>query len=122
MSTLYLGTDLDSLANRLAAVQSSAPGDFFVPVTVAASNPYMAKWLRLSLARKQGVVINVQFKRLETAMWEMLRALDRRKHDLPVELLHGNCYRVMILSMLLDATAVWPDLDALRDPLEGDGG
>src|SRR5437868_10792893 len=115
MSTFYLGADLDSLAAKLAAVQQTAGGDFFVSATVAVANPYMAKWLRLWLARKHGVVINFQFKRLEAVMCELLRELDQRQHPAPVELLNGNSYRLMILSILLDREAGGSEVRPLRE-------
>src|SRR5438105_1884402 len=121
MSTLYLVTDLESLAAKLAEVQKAASGDFFIPATVAVSNPYMSKWLRLWLARKQGIVINFQFKRLETLMWELLRDVDQRRHSAPLELLNGNSYRLMILSLLLDAEEGGADLGPLRDHLQHEG-
>src|SRR5437588_2258372 len=120
MSTLYLASDLNSLAKKLADVHDSAGGDFFVPVTVAVANPYMAKWLRLWLARKHGVVINFQFKRLEAVMWELLREVDQRQHPTPVELLNGNSYRLMILSMLLDREAGGSEVGPLRESLQYD--
>src|SRR5438132_1447466 len=120
MSTLYLASDLNSLAKKLADVHDSAGGDFFVPVTVAVANPYMAKWLRLWLARKHGVVINFQFKRLEAVMWELLREVDQRQHPTPVELLNGNSYRLMILSMLLDGEAGGSEVGPLRESLQYD--
>src|SRR5713226_16640 len=121
MSTLYLGPDLETLATKFAAAQQSAGGDFFVPVPVAVPNAYMTRWLQLWLARKNGIVINFQFKRLETLMWELLRQVDLRRQPAPLELLNGNSYRLMILSILLDAEVGGTDVDPLRDHLHRQG-
>jgi len=121
MSTLYLGPDLETLAREFAAAQRSAGGDFFVPVPVAVPNAYMTRWLQLWLARKNGIVINFQFKRLEMLMWELLCQVDLRRQPAPLELLNGNSYRLMILSILLDAKVGGTDVDPLRDHLHRHG-
>src|SRR5208282_3874137 len=103
MSTLYLGYDQDSLAAQLAAGldEGIKQGDFFAPVTIVVPNRYLGKWLRLWLARHLGIAINLRFKYLEIAMWDMLRELDSRQHAFPVKMLDNQDFRLMILSVLL---------------------
>ncbi|TMQ30245.1 MAG: exonuclease V subunit gamma, partial [Planctomycetota bacterium] len=122
MSTLYLGTDLESLAGKLAEVSESSGADLFAPLTVAVTSPFLGKWLRLWLARKLGVVLNVQFIPLEQAMWEMLKALDKREHALPLALVDEEQYRLMILAALLDPEAAGKELAPLRDYLQREEG
>jgi exodeoxyribonuclease V gamma subunit len=104
MSTLYLGFDQDCLAGNLAELLGDAMrgADLFAPVTVVVPNRYLGKWLRLWLARHLGIAINLRFQYLETAMWELLRALDARPQPWPVKMLEHDDYRLMILSVLLD--------------------
>ena len=80
MSTLYLGTSLDALAARFATLldQSARAGDFFAPATVIVPNRYVGKWLRLWLARRDGIAINLHFGYLETHIWELLKQVDGR--------------------------------------------
>src|SRR5262249_27039847 len=89
MGMLYLGIDIASLAERLAAnlEKAARQGDFFQPATVVVPNQFLQKWLRLRLARQFGIAINLKFTHLETLFWELLRALDPRPHATPVALM-----------------------------------
>ena len=50
MSVLYLGSDPDTLADRLADnLQHAKHGDFFTPLTIVVPNRFLRKWLRLHL-------------------------------------------------------------------------
>src|SRR5438094_5739802 len=100
MSILYLGSELQSLATRLAdeLLANEQHGDFFAPVTVVVPNRYLRKWLRLWLARRTGISINLRFVDLEEALWEMLRAVDSRPHVAAPEPLDPNTYRLLVLS------------------------
>src|SRR5438094_10050043 len=104
MSTLYLGTDQIALAERLAELldEESRSGDVFRPATIVVPNRYLAKWLRLWLARTRGIAINLRFLYLEAALWELLREQDPRKHPQPLELIDHEGYRLIVLSVLLD--------------------
>ncbi len=80
MSVLYLGSELQCLAARLADVlrEDEPHRDFFAPITLIVPNRYLRKWLRLWLARHTGIAINLHFVELEDALWELLRAVDPR--------------------------------------------
>jgi exonuclease V gamma subunit len=121
MSTLYLGTSLDALAARFATLldQSARAGDFFAPATVIVPNRYVGKWLRLWLARRDGIAINLHFGYLETHIWELLKQVDGRRHEQRLELLDDTNYRLMILSVLLDEREGAPE--GLRDYLHTEG-
>jgi exodeoxyribonuclease V gamma subunit len=114
MSTLYLGSELQSLANRLADVliAHERQSDFFTPVTVVVPNRYLRKWLRLTLARKLGVCVNLQFFAFEEALWKLLREVDLRPHAAEPEALDENAYRLLVLSVLLEDRD--PDLAILQ--------
>jgi exonuclease V gamma subunit len=104
MSILYLGSELQSLAARLAneLLQHEKRGDFFAPTTIVVPNRYLRKWLRLWLARRTGISINLRFLDLEDALWEMLRAIDAHHHAAGPEPLDENVYRLLVLSVLLE--------------------
>src|SRR5438445_8715629 len=114
MSILYLASELQSLAVRLADVllHSEQRGDFFAPVTVVVPNRYLRKWLRLFLARRLGISTNLRFLDLEDALWELLRELDPRTHPAAPEPLDENAYRLLVLSVLLEDRE--PSLAALH--------
>ncbi|MBI3409674.1 MAG: exodeoxyribonuclease V subunit gamma [Planctomycetes bacterium] len=103
MSTLYLATDPLVLAEELAAAidRHLKREDLFAPVPIVVPNRYLGKWLRLWLARKFGVAINLEITFLEKALWGMLRGVDPRPHEIEPEMLDGDAYRLLVLSVLL---------------------
>src|SRR5256885_664443 len=103
MSTLYLATDPVILAEQLAeAISRQLRGeDFFAPIPIVVPNRYLGKWLQLWLARRHGVAINLKITFLESAIWEMLRAIDPRPQEIEPELLDGDSYRLLVLAVLL---------------------
>lgn len=119
MGKLYLGTDVTTLAEQLAGVVDEAVRrrDCFVPATIVVPSPYLRKWLRLFLARRFGVAINLRFCYLEELFWELLRELDGRTHPAPLEPMPADTYRLMILAVLLDERAGGEALVPLRDYL-----
>src|SRR5229473_4429259 len=104
MSTLYLGSDLQSLAGKMAEVLVAQEhrGDFFAPVTVVVPNRYLRNWLRLTLARRLGVSINLRLRFLEDALWELLHDVDPRSDAVAAEPVDQNAYRLLVLSVLLE--------------------
>ncbi len=118
MSTLYLSSDPQILAGRLAdhLAQSFRSDDFFKPTTIVVPNRFVAKWLRLWLARKLGVAINLRFLRLEQAIWYMLQDVDPRETDVPLELVDHDLYRLMVLSVLIEEQS--DELSPLRSYIQ----
>jgi exodeoxyribonuclease V gamma subunit len=104
MSVLYLATELETLAARLAEalLHDERHRDCFSPVTIVVPNRYLRKWLRLWLARRTGIAINLRFDDLEDALWALLRAVDPHTHATPPEPLDDNTYRLLVLSVLLE--------------------
>ena len=103
MSILYLASDPRSLADTLADEldRHSKEGDFFVPTTIVVPNRYLRKWLRLWLARRLKIAINLKFEYLEDALWQLLQKVDPRRASSPAEPIDKNIYRLMVLSVLL---------------------
>jgi len=101
MSMLYLGTNLEGLADLLVTEVEKQSADLFEPVTIVTPHRYMARWLRLRLAKDQSVAINLRVEYLfESVLWQLLTSLDAREHK-PTQL-SGDDYRLMILATLLD--------------------
>src|SRR6516164_2941075 len=104
MSILYLGSDPRSLAEQLAddLDRQAREGDFFAPATIVVPNRFLQRWLRLFLARRLDVAINLKFQVLEAALWDLLRELDPSAEAAPPESIDDNIYRLMVLSILLE--------------------
>ena len=62
MSTLYLATQVEPLAQRLARHldQQARTGDFFEPTTIVVPHRAVGQWLRLWLARQRGIAMNLR--------------------------------------------------------------
>ena len=105
MSVLYLGSDPATLADRLAdSLERPSPNhDFFTPTAIVVPNRFVRKWLRLYLARKHSVAINLQFNYLEQALWQLLQAVDPAGERSPPRETDENVYRLMVLSVLLES-------------------
>ena len=104
MSILYLASDPRSLADQLAdALDDTAKtGDFFAPSIVVLPNRFLRKWLRLWLARKLDVAVNLDYQSLEPALWSMLCHVDPHPPVVPPEAIDENTYRLMVLAVLLE--------------------
>lgn len=107
MSVLYLAGDPVALADRLAEnlQRQAKDGDFFVPASIVVPNRFLRKWLRLYLARRHGVAINLDFHYLENALWRLLQAVDPGAKAAPPTEIDENVYRLMVLSVLLESGA-----------------
>src|SRR5436190_22462754 len=118
MSTLFIANDPRVLADRLADEldRQARAGDCFTPARVVVPNRYLRKWLRLHLARKFGVAINLRFEVLEPALWELLRDVDPAPNHESTQEADDNVYRLMVLSVLLDSRD--PALAPLRRYLQ----
>jgi exonuclease V gamma subunit len=103
MSILHLGTDTEALAAALAddIDRRLRTGDCFAPIPIVVPHRYLAKWLKLWLARKLGVAVNLRWLRLESALWEGYHSVDPRSHAATPEMLDGDRYRLLVLSVLL---------------------
>ena len=72
MLTLYHSNQLDLLSNLLLALmqQKNVPNPFQKELILVQS-PGMAQWLKLEMAKVQGIVANVDFPLPATFIWEM---------------------------------------------------
>ena len=115
MSSLFLAADAEVLADQLAheVRTRQSPKSFLVPQTIVVPNRVVEQWLKLHLARKNDVAINLRFRFLEQALWDGLVLIDPRPHPTPPELLDDATYRLLVLSTLLYGDD--PDLRPLQD-------
>jgi exodeoxyribonuclease V gamma subunit len=115
MSSLFLAADAEVLADQLAheVKARQSPKTFLVPQTIVVPNRVVEQWLKLHLARKLDVAVNLRFRFLEQALWDNLVAVDPRSHPAPPELLDDATYRLLVLSTLLLGDD--PELRPLQD-------
>lgn len=75
--TLYFSNQLIPLAEKLQ--KNLVPADTaihpLVPPMVIVPNMNLSKWIKLTLARRCGIFMNVEFQFLESGLWQMLRSL-----------------------------------------------
>ena len=121
MSGLFLATDPDLLAERLAEEirRRQTPQTYFVPQTIVVPNRFVRQWLKYRLAEKLDVAINLRFRFLEEALWDWLREIDPRPHVAQPEMLDDGSYQILALSVLL--TEEDAALKPLQDFCERDG-
>ncbi len=75
---LYFSNQLMPLADKLweNLTPTGDPGTILDPPVVVVPNMNLSKWIKLTLARKSDIFMNVAFEYLETGLWRMLRTLD----------------------------------------------
>jgi len=120
MSTLFLSTDLEHLAGTLEAELSSEEAQGrcgFLPATIIVPNRNLQSWLQLFLARKQGLAINLEFKFLESALWDIFKDLAPRENAVTPEILDHERYRLLLVSILLRQPERGDELAPLREYL-----
>lgn len=118
MSQIYLSADADLLADRLLSEIEARReiADPFEPISIVVPNRFVQQWLKFRIARAWNVAINLQFTFLEQALWDWLREIDPRPHSQPPQLLDGECYQLLVLSILWND--VDPALTAVQDYFE----
>jgi exodeoxyribonuclease V gamma subunit len=70
---------LETLVEELDAVLNSEyqnKKNIFKAPLVVIPNANIAKWIKLQLARKSGIVMNIDFQYLESGLWSLLELLD----------------------------------------------
>lgn len=108
---LFFSNRLEHLAEKLARIVAEdhrRVDNPFLPLKIIIPNNNLAKWLTLMLARRESIVMNVDFQFLETGLWKMIAALDTRPQS--VEMLDKTKARLLILSVLTRLKKDDPDL------------
>lgn len=72
---LFFSNRIEQLAADLAANLYPLQGEerlSFDPIQIVVPNRNLAKWLQLTLARRQGVSMNIDYAYLDTVLWDLL--------------------------------------------------
>jgi exodeoxyribonuclease V gamma subunit len=112
---LYFSNRLETLADKFAAVvdleNRSKENVLEGPLTIV-PNQNLMKWLQLTLARKRSVFMNVDFRYLESGLWDLLTRLDPRQ-DRP-DMMGNSHLRMFLLRELMGLKEYDPDVTPLR--------
>lgn len=76
---LYFSNRLEHLTEKLAAHladEITCKSNKLDAPLIIVPNQNLAKWLKMTLARQQSVILNLQFEFLETGAWRLLQGLD----------------------------------------------
>jgi exodeoxyribonuclease V gamma subunit len=76
---VFFSNLLETLAEKLDRVLNSEHQDkanIFEAPLVIIPNTNLAKWIKLQLAKKSGIVMNIDFQYLESGLWSLLELLD----------------------------------------------
>jgi exodeoxyribonuclease V gamma subunit len=76
---VFFSNLLETLVEELDAVLNSEyqyKDNIFKAPLVIIPNANIAKWIKLQLARKSGIVMNIDFQYLESGLWSLLELLD----------------------------------------------
>ncbi|MGA6925686.1 MAG: exodeoxyribonuclease V subunit gamma, partial [Desulfosarcina sp.] len=107
---LYFSNQLMPLADKLQErLRLGGPGDNVLePSLVIVPNMNLSKWIKLTLARKAAVFMNVDFQYLETGLWRMIRTLDADSKEPERLNLDSTAILLFFILMALDRNV--PDL------------
>jgi hypothetical protein len=99
---LYFSNQLMPLADKLHDnLKPVGRGDSILasPVVIV-PNMNLSKWIKLTLARKSDIFMNVEFQYLETGLWQMIRSLDARPIPEP-ERLDNDQLKILLFFILM---------------------
>jgi len=94
---LYFSNRLEDLAEKFSAVmarENREKKNILEGSLTIVPNQNLAKWLQLTLAKQQSVLMNVDFQYLDEGLWNLIAGLDEREEK-PVRLDHP--FRQMLL-------------------------
>ena len=105
--TLFFSNQLMPLAERLLDDLNTvgSQGSALDPEVVIVPNMNLSKWIKLTLARQSGIIMNVRFEYLERGLWQMIRSLAEQT-DAELELLDRELLKTILFFILMA-----PDLD-----------
>jgi exodeoxyribonuclease V gamma subunit len=108
---LYFSNQLIPLAGKLHEnlTPENVDAGILEPPLVIVPNMNLSKWLKLTLSRKAGIFMNVEFQYLETGLWRMIRSLDPNPHHEP-DLLDKDSLTILLFFILLSPDRGSPDL------------
>jgi exodeoxyribonuclease V gamma subunit len=105
---LYFSNQLMPLADRLYddLAAGASEGTALAPEIVIVPNMNLSKWIKLTLARRSGIFMNVRFEYLERGLWQMIRSL-ADLNDVEPELLDRERMTILLFFIFMA-----PDRDA----------
>jgi len=117
--SLYFSNQLMPLAEKLE--ENLAPTDAAInpldPPVVIVPNMNLSKWIKLTLARRCGIFMNVDFQYLETGLWKMLLSLSDPVEPEP-ELLNHEWLILLLFFILMGTDHQTTDLDIVNRYLD----
>lgn len=122
--TLYFSNQLMPLAEKLHDNLTPAGADILQPALVVVPNMNLSKWIKLTLARRAAIFMNVEFAYLEKGLWHMLRSLGAASGPQP-EMLDQADRHTLLFFILMSAEQGGSDLNPVTTylgPAEGGAG
>ncbi len=118
--TLFFGNRLEALADKLLETIGRREGSGQDPLqapTVVVPNTNLARWLKLVIACRRSICMNMAFEFLDRGLWQMLAALDDDpRAAVPLEM---DDRKTLLLYALQQMPADDRQLQPLRRYLEG---
>ncbi|WP_372678527.1 exodeoxyribonuclease V subunit gamma [Desulfosarcina sp.] len=116
---LYFSNQLMSLAHKLHEnlAPVSIQGNILDPPVVIVPNMNLSKWIKLTLARKTGIFMNVEFQYLETGLWKMIRSIDPTPGPGP-QLMDKDGLKIILFFILMAQDREIPELTPLNTYLQ----
>ncbi len=112
---LYFSNQLETLADKFDEVvdleNRTKENILEGPLTIV-PNQNLMKWLQLTLAARRSVFMNVDFRYLESGLWDLLARIDPRK-DRP-EMMTSSHVRMFLLRELMGLKGNDPSLTPLN--------
>ena len=110
-ATLYFSNQLMPLADKLSEnlMLAGDASNLLQPSVVIVPNTNLSKWIKLILARKSDIFMNVEFQYLENGLWQMIRSLDP-KTGAESELMDLSSLRILLFFILLSTDRKIPEL------------
>jgi exonuclease V gamma subunit len=102
-ATLHFSNALDALADRLIGNIHAQSADPFVTACIATPASAMRDWLKVRIAEKTSIAVNIAFPHLENLLWERLAERDRGRDVAgrqPARLLDTFSFQGLVLARL----------------------
>jgi len=117
---LYFSNQLDQLADKFSdtvADENRSKTNIFDAPVVIVPNANLAKWLQLFLAKKNSILMNVDFQYLEAGLWGMIAELDSSENK--PEMLDNDLLKILLLYALQNLKSNDPDFLPVTQYLMG---
>ena len=108
---LYFSNQLLPLAHKLHDNLSpeGIDANILEPPVVIVPNMNLSKWIKLTLARKAAIFMNVEFQYLEAGLWQMIRSIDPQP-DPGLHMLDKDSLKILLFFILMAQDRPVPDL------------